>query len=159
MVNLWGELVGAVAWDPDRELATFEFDREFLKRDLDLAPLQMPLAAARRGDARFSFRQLGFRFLSSFLTFLNFPIFPMFHTFPSFPTFPTFPTFPHFLTFPTFPSFPPFSPSNYRRESTADSSFHPSASPPSFPPFFPSPSLHFQFLVKLTFWAQLQVVF
>ncbi len=59
MVHLWGEVVGAVAWDPDRELATFEFDREFLERDLDLAPLQMPLATARRGDARFSFRQLG----------------------------------------------------------------------------------------------------
>ena len=59
MVYLWDELVGAVAWDPDRELATFEFDRDFLDRDLDLAPLRMPLATARRGDARFSFRHLG----------------------------------------------------------------------------------------------------
>jgi len=58
MVDLWGELVGAVAWDPDRELATFEFDRDFLDRDLDLSPLKMPLAVARRGDARFSFRNL-----------------------------------------------------------------------------------------------------
>lgn len=58
MVHLWGAVVGAVAWDPDRELATFEFDRDFLDRDLDLAPLKMPLAAARRGNARFSFRQL-----------------------------------------------------------------------------------------------------
>ncbi len=58
LVHLWGDLVGAVAWDPDRELATFEFDRAFLDRGLDLAPLQMPLATARRGDARFSFRNL-----------------------------------------------------------------------------------------------------
>jgi len=58
LVHLWGSLVGAVAWDPARELATFEFDREFLERDLDLAPLRMPLATARRGDARFSFRNL-----------------------------------------------------------------------------------------------------
>ncbi len=58
MVYLWGDVVGAVAWDPDRELATFEFDREFLERDLDLAPLHMSLASARRGDARFRFRHL-----------------------------------------------------------------------------------------------------
>ncbi len=58
LVHLWGQLVGAVAWDPERELATFEYDRAFLDRDLDLAPLHMPLATARRGDARFSFRGL-----------------------------------------------------------------------------------------------------
>lgn len=58
LVHLWGQLVGAVAWDRDRELATFEFDPDFLDRDWDVAPLKMPLATARRGDARFSFRQL-----------------------------------------------------------------------------------------------------
>ncbi len=58
LVYLWNDLVGAVAWDAARELATFEFDRDFLDRDLDLAPLRMPLATARRGDARFSFRNL-----------------------------------------------------------------------------------------------------
>jgi serine/threonine-protein kinase HipA len=58
LVHLWGDLVGAVAWDPDRALATFEFDRDFLDRDRDVAPLKMPLATARRGDARFSFRNL-----------------------------------------------------------------------------------------------------
>jgi len=58
LVHLWGRLVGAVAWDPRRELATFEFDRDFLAQGLDLAPLRMPLRTARRGDARFSFRNL-----------------------------------------------------------------------------------------------------
>ena len=58
LVHLWGELVGAVAWDDERGLATFEFDRAFLARGLDVAPLTMPLAVARRGDARFSFRSL-----------------------------------------------------------------------------------------------------
>jgi len=57
-VKIWGELVGAVAWDADRELATFEFDRAFLDRGRDLAPLRMPLAEARRGNARFAFPAL-----------------------------------------------------------------------------------------------------
>jgi serine/threonine-protein kinase HipA len=55
---MWGMLVGAVAWDRDRDFATFEFDREFLETGLDLAPLEMPVAEARRGDARFEFRTL-----------------------------------------------------------------------------------------------------
>jgi serine/threonine-protein kinase HipA len=55
---MWGSLVGAVAWDRDRGFATFEFDRPFLEKGLDLAPLEMPIAEARRGDARFEFRTL-----------------------------------------------------------------------------------------------------
>ena len=58
LVHIWGQLAGAVAWDQDRQAATFEYDRDFLERGLDLAPLQMPLAAARRGDARFTFPRL-----------------------------------------------------------------------------------------------------
>jgi serine/threonine-protein kinase HipA len=58
LVKLWGHLVGAVAWDQDREVATFEFAEEFLDLGLDLAPLTMPLSTARRGDPRFSFRSL-----------------------------------------------------------------------------------------------------
>jgi len=58
LVSIWDELVGAVAWDVARELATFEFDRDFLERGLDLAPLKMPRERALRGDAQFSFRQL-----------------------------------------------------------------------------------------------------
>ena len=57
-VKLWGMLVGAVAWDRERGFATFEFDRPFLERGLDLAPLRMPLADALRGNARFEFRTL-----------------------------------------------------------------------------------------------------
>lgn len=51
-------LVGAVAWDRDRDVATFEYSEDFLDRGLDLAPLTMPVATARRGDPRFSFRTL-----------------------------------------------------------------------------------------------------
>ncbi|MFT5232678.1 MAG: serine/threonine-protein kinase HipA [Candidatus Krumholzibacteriia bacterium] len=58
MIWLWGKSVGAVAWDPDRELATFEFEPDFLQTEWDLAPLKMSLSNARRGDRRFSFRTL-----------------------------------------------------------------------------------------------------
>jgi len=58
LVHLWDRLVGAVAWDRERELATFEFDHDFLDQGWDVAPLTMPVATARRGDARFSFRHL-----------------------------------------------------------------------------------------------------
>ncbi len=57
-VKLWGKLVGAVAWDRERGFATFEFDRPFLERGLDLSPLRMPLADAQRGNAHFEFRTL-----------------------------------------------------------------------------------------------------
>ena len=56
--KLWGMLVGAVSWDPDKEFATFEFDRTFLKKSLDLSPLKMPIAEARSGTAKFAFPTL-----------------------------------------------------------------------------------------------------
>jgi len=57
-VRMWGTLVGAVAWDPQREVGVFEFDPRFLEEGLDLAPLRMPLTTARRGSVRFEFRTL-----------------------------------------------------------------------------------------------------
>jgi serine/threonine-protein kinase HipA len=57
-VNLWGEIVGAVAWDAPRGMATFEFADSFLKSGLDIAPLQMPLSAARSAAKVFSFPAL-----------------------------------------------------------------------------------------------------
>lgn len=57
-VRLWGMLVGAVSWDPDKEFATFEFDQKFLAQNLDLSPLKMPIAEARRGTGKFEFRTL-----------------------------------------------------------------------------------------------------
>jgi serine/threonine-protein kinase HipA len=57
-VRIWEMLVGAVSWDPDKEFATFEFDRKFLEKGLDLSPLKMPITGARRATARFEFRIL-----------------------------------------------------------------------------------------------------
>ena len=56
-VNLWGTLVGAVLWNPEKGFAAFEFDKRFLDKGLDLAPLKMPLSESRRGII-FEFRDL-----------------------------------------------------------------------------------------------------
>ncbi len=56
-VNLWGILVGAVLWNPEKGFAAFEFDKRFLDKGLDLAPLKMPLSESRRGII-FEFRDL-----------------------------------------------------------------------------------------------------
>ena len=60
LVRMWDRLVGAVAWNEERGLATFEFDPDFLDEGLDLAPLKMPWAQARRAQARFNFPGLNF---------------------------------------------------------------------------------------------------
>ncbi|MEN8008534.1 MAG: type II toxin-antitoxin system HipA family toxin [Candidatus Krumholzibacteriota bacterium] len=60
LVKAWGRLVGAVAWDDARQLATFEFDPDFLDEGLDLAPLKMPWTQARRAQSRFNFPGLPF---------------------------------------------------------------------------------------------------
>lgn len=57
-VRIWGMLVGAVSWDPDKEFAAFEFDRKFLEKGLDLSPLKMPITGSRKSTARFEFRTL-----------------------------------------------------------------------------------------------------
>ena len=47
--------IGAVLWDSDRGLASFEFEPSFLNKGLDPAPLTMPIDEARRGSAVFQF--------------------------------------------------------------------------------------------------------
>ena len=54
-VRLWGDLVGAVAWDSDRQLGSFEYDPAFVQSGVELAPLKMPLSQRRR---IFSFPEL-----------------------------------------------------------------------------------------------------
>ena len=38
-VRLWGRVVGAVAWDAERDVATYENDRNFHADNLDVSPL------------------------------------------------------------------------------------------------------------------------
>ena len=44
-VHLWGQLVGALSWNPDRMLASFQYDPEFLRSGFEISPLKVPLGA------------------------------------------------------------------------------------------------------------------
>jgi len=44
-VQLWGRRVGAVAWNEDQGFAAFEYDPFFVRSELEIAPLTMPLGA------------------------------------------------------------------------------------------------------------------
>ena len=46
-VRLWGKDVGAVAWDKDRGLASFQYAPAWVQHGLEIAPLTMPLDARR----------------------------------------------------------------------------------------------------------------
>ncbi|MBA5245902.1 type II toxin-antitoxin system HipA family toxin [Marnyiella aurantia] len=54
-IKIWGKLVGAVAWDTETELSTFEYDPEFKKLGWELAPLKMSVKNPR---SQFSFPEL-----------------------------------------------------------------------------------------------------
>ncbi len=58
LVSLWGETVGAVSWLDDRGYGIFEYDRAFLKKGLDLAPITMGINAAMAGSGKFFFPAL-----------------------------------------------------------------------------------------------------
>lgn len=45
-VRAWGKLVGAVALEPTKNYYAFIYDPSWVKRGIELAPLQMPLAQA-----------------------------------------------------------------------------------------------------------------
>ncbi len=47
-VKIWDELAGAVAWDEDTGLATFEYDPAFINQNWDIAPLQMPIHSPKK---------------------------------------------------------------------------------------------------------------
>jgi len=46
-VHCWGELVGALAYNPNDKISTFEYAPEWLKQGIELAPLQMPLSTQK----------------------------------------------------------------------------------------------------------------
>ena len=55
-INIWDKRVGAIAWDLDKGLASFEYEPSFLENKWDLSPLKMPLIDAERRV--FSFPEL-----------------------------------------------------------------------------------------------------
>jgi len=42
-VHLWGQLVGALSWNKERMLASFQYAPEFLRSGLAVSPLKVPL--------------------------------------------------------------------------------------------------------------------
>jgi len=54
-VKIWGQYVGAVAWLEDQQYATFQYEPDFLKKEIDLAPVKMPI---REGGRVYSFPEL-----------------------------------------------------------------------------------------------------
>lgn len=55
-INLWGERVGAIAWDAEKGVADFEFEPAFIRKGWDISPLKMPVNGA---DGKiFSFNEL-----------------------------------------------------------------------------------------------------
>ena len=55
-VKIWGETIGAVAWNAETGLASFEYDSKFINTKSDLAPLKMPIANSNKRI--FSFPEL-----------------------------------------------------------------------------------------------------
>lgn len=54
-VKIWGQTVGAVAWDENRGLASFEYEPKFVSQGIDLAPIKIPIHS---GQKIFSFPEL-----------------------------------------------------------------------------------------------------
>jgi serine/threonine-protein kinase HipA len=51
-VNIWNKRVGAIAWDSETGIGTFQYDKGFLRSGLDLSPILMPI---NQGERLFSF--------------------------------------------------------------------------------------------------------
>ncbi|MDD3721277.1 MAG: type II toxin-antitoxin system HipA family toxin [Lutibacter sp.] len=69
-VKIWGETVGAVAWDETTGIASFEFDPKIAQLGWDLAPIKMPISQTNR---IFSFPELRRAINSEFDTFKGLP--------------------------------------------------------------------------------------
>jgi len=69
-VKVWGKVIGAVAWDEQMGLGTFEFDPKVNQLDWDLSPLKMPIKTEQR---IFSFPELRKNRYSPFDTFKGLP--------------------------------------------------------------------------------------
>jgi serine/threonine-protein kinase HipA len=55
-VKIWDTPVGVVAWNAQRNLANFQYDKKFLQQNWDLSPLKMPLRGG--GDRVYNFPDL-----------------------------------------------------------------------------------------------------
>jgi serine/threonine-protein kinase HipA len=66
-VRIWGKTVGAVALAPNLGYYAFEYDRNFVKSGIELAPFAMPLAEAREPFIFADLPELSFKRLPAML--------------------------------------------------------------------------------------------
>jgi len=52
-IHLWKKRVGAIAWDSSTGIGSFEFEPSFIRQQLDIAPLKMPISLAAGRIFRF----------------------------------------------------------------------------------------------------------
>ena len=69
-IKIWGQLVGAVAWDNQEQMANFEYDPSFISTGWDLSPLKMSINA---GANIYNFPELRVRRESTYDTFKGLP--------------------------------------------------------------------------------------
>jgi serine/threonine-protein kinase HipA len=53
-INIWNERVGAIAWNENTGIATFEYQPSFFENEWDLSPLKMPMDGAEKKIFSFS---------------------------------------------------------------------------------------------------------
>ena len=58
LVRLWGDIVGAVSWLENHDYGIFEYEPSFLKKNLDISPINMSIDAAKQSNHKFSFTTL-----------------------------------------------------------------------------------------------------
>ncbi len=69
-VKIWGQTIGAVAWDESQGLASFEYEPTFKSKNIDLAPIKMPI---KSNQNIFSFPKLRPSKNSEYNTFKGLP--------------------------------------------------------------------------------------
>lgn len=69
-VKIWGQTVGAVAWDESQRLAFFEYEPKFKAKQINLAPIKMPITSSQ---GIFSFPELKISRNSEYDTFKGLP--------------------------------------------------------------------------------------
>ena len=69
-VKIWGQTVGAVAWDESQGLASFEYEPKFKSKNIDLAPIKMSIQSNQK---IFSFPELRPSKNSEYDTFKGLP--------------------------------------------------------------------------------------
>ncbi len=52
-VHLWGQIIGALAYDPASKVSTFEYTSNWIRKKVEIAPVRMPLS-----PQKFSFPHL-----------------------------------------------------------------------------------------------------